>query len=170
MGGSQSESQSGSDRGSGSGHDPALRQRPSGCSTLGAGLTPESRHAAKQYLQRLGPELRRRHGAQRHYTPAQVERAGRDLGLWMDWHCLAWCLFCTPGDFSSVHESLGEVCDYGSLHAALAGAFFNGHLDFDPMVVAEAISTGTIDAVIDGFRAAGDWLADIDWPDLFDWS
>lgn len=154
---------SGSPRGDDAGsHCAAIRP--------GQPLPLEARAAARGFIRDLGPELRRRHGRRKHYSPAQVQAASKDRGLMWDWDCLAYCLYCSPGDFSAIHAASGEACDYGVLRQGIADTFFNGHVEFEPLAVAEVLESGAIESAVEAFRAAGDWLGEIDWLGFLDWS
>jgi hypothetical protein len=132
-------------------------------------LTREKRAAVKGYLNTLGPALQQRYGQARHYTPTQVRDTALDRGLSIDYLCWAFLLYCCAPDFTRIHEAAGEVCDYSAMRAAVAVAFFGGHVGFDAIEVAGVIASGAAEATGAGAGLVG-WLADVDWSGLLDWS
>jgi hypothetical protein len=102
-------------------------------------LTGEKKEAVGRYVTVLGPELRRRYGKQKHYTPRQVRDTAADAGLQFDYLCFAYCLYCSPADFDLIHVAAGEACDYAAMHAALGAAFFHGATEFDGGGLAELV-------------------------------
>lgn len=107
----------------------------------------------KRLGQQVGHALLEKHGKRRFYSPAQVRDTLLDLGMSIDWHCWAYALFLSPGDFRVLHDAAGEACDQAAMKAEMA------------------------DALTDG--ASASWfdvdLSWIDWPDidftaLFDWT
>ncbi len=89
----------------------------------------------KAYAKDVGHILVRKHGKQKFYTPNQVKRASADTRYAVDWHCWAMCLYSSPEDFNSYHESIGECCDYSAMKAEMAAALTDGAseswFDFD---------------------------------------
>jgi len=67
-------------------------------------------------------------------------------------HCCAYCIFSTPGDFKGLHDAAGEVCDHAAMKAEVLGDLATG---------------GTFDW-IDISLSWLDW-PDIDLSSIFDW-
>jgi hypothetical protein len=148
--------------------DPVGVSSADACTTT---MTEEKKAAVKGYLNTLGPELRRRHGKRDHYEPHQVRDTAVYLGLQVDWLCWAYVLYCSPPVFESIHSAAGEVCDRSGMWTAVAGTFFNGNADFDPIAVSDVILSGAVGAAdaVGGVADSAGWLADIDWGGLLDW-
>jgi hypothetical protein len=75
-----------------------------------------------------------------------------DSGYPIDVVCWAYCMFSSPADFTSIHEALGETCDY---------------VDMKTELLADLASGGSFL----GMDIDLSWLEwpDIDLSDLFDW-
>lgn len=86
--------------------------------------------------QRVGRDLRRRHGQRAHYTPEQVRDSMRRLDYPYMWDCWALSLYTSPFDFDAFHRARNEACDYAGMHAEMASSlaggdsFWSGLLDF----------------------------------------
>jgi hypothetical protein len=98
------------------------------------------RQALYRHLHQVGPELRRRHGAQRHYRPDQVRsvmtssRSNRyPYDSTYDNDCYGYATYCTQEDFDEYHRSIGESCDYGGMRQEICQSFdfLPGGADFD---------------------------------------
>jgi len=83
----------------------------------------KKRQAIKDYRDKLGPHLRRRHGKRDHYSTEQVRHGAYELGLPLDPLCYAYVMYCTPEDFRAHHEAVGESCDYGAMSAEVSEVF-----------------------------------------------
>ncbi len=122
-------------------------------------LIGEKKEAVGRYVTVLGPELRRRYGKQKHYTPRQVRDTAADAGLQFDYLCFAYCLYCSPTDFDLIHVAAGEACDYAAMHAALGAAFFHGATEFDGGGLADLVWLIT-GGVADGVSGAASLVGD----------
>jgi hypothetical protein len=71
--------------------------------------------AIRRYVKGLGPELRRRYGRSKRYTPAQVKRTIEQRGYSREWTCYALCMYCGRRDFDAYHRAAGESCDYNAM-------------------------------------------------------
>ena len=113
------------------------------------GLKPEDK---KAFVGAVGEELVRKHGKQKYYKPQEVRRAAEARGYPVDWHCWAYCIFCTPEDFKDLHDALGEACDYAAMKA-------------------EVLADLTAGASFSLFDLDLSWLEwpDVDLSSLFDW-
>jgi hypothetical protein len=131
-------------------------------------LTPEKRAAVKGYIATLGPELRRKYGSSRHYSPGQVRDTVAERKLDIDYLCWAYLLYCSPIEFRSLHEAAGETCDPSAMHEVVAEGFFGGNAAFEIGEVVDTLASGAGDALAAGTGAAGGWLADVDWTSLLD--
>ena len=112
-------------------------------------ITGEKKEAVGEYITKLGPELRKRHGPRKHYTPSQVRQAVADGAMQFDYLCFAYCLYCSPSDFALVHTAAGEACDYAAMHSAIGAAFFHGATEFTGGGLAElvwSVTGGVTDA------------------------
>lgn len=105
----------------------------------------------KQYAQDVGGILVRKYGRQKYYSPHRVTQASKETKWGIDWHCWAMCLYTSPSSFDQYHESIGEVCDYGSMKSEMA----------------LAITDGASDAWFDFDLSWLDW-PDVDLPSIFD--
>ncbi|MBF2001696.1 MAG: hypothetical protein IGS50_13360 [Synechococcales cyanobacterium C42_A2020_086] len=83
--------------------------------------------AIRNYAKKLGPQLRKRYGASRYYTPEQVKATVRACGLNLDWVCYALCMYCDRDSFIQYHFNVGEACDYGAMQSEVAAQFFHNH-------------------------------------------
>ena len=83
----------------------------------------------KAYGKEVGEILLRRHGKKKFYSPAQVKKASVQSKNDIDWHCWAMCLYTSPADFKSYHESIGEACNYASMKEEMTSALTNGASD-----------------------------------------
>lgn len=86
-------------------------------------LSPKDK---KEYARDVGRILVKRHGKQKYYSPHRVKKASNDTKYAVDWHCWAMCLYTSPGDFTSYHDSIGESCDYASMKSEMAYAITDG--------------------------------------------
>ena len=106
----------------------------------------------REFVSSVGEELVERHGKKKYYKTDDIGRAATARGYAVDIHCWAYCMYSSPEDFKSLHDALGEVCDYTKMKAEvladLAGSGGFQWLDIDLS-----------------------WLEwpDIDLPDVFDW-
>ena len=159
-------------------------------------MTPQKKKAVKEYLTTLGPELRKRYGERKTYTPQQVYSCAGDLGMSVDYVCFAYMLYCSHADFVALHEAAGEACDAEAMRQSVADTFFSGNTDFDAVELADGLWGGVVHvaqtgadvtlsvvssgaevavnivsagagAVVDGAGAALGWLGDVDWGGLF---
>jgi len=82
----------------------------------------------KAFVGAVGEELVKRHGKKKYYKPEEVRRAATARGFPVDIHCWAYCVFSDPASFRSLHEALGEACDYVAMKTEvlrdLAGGVF----------------------------------------------
>ena len=80
----------------------------------------------KALIGAVGEELVRKHGKRKYYEPAQVRTAAESRGYSVDVHCWAYCIFTTPEDFRSIHDAVGEVCDYAAMKAEVLSDLASG--------------------------------------------
>jgi cysteine synthase len=74
----------------------------------------------------VGSELVRTHGKKRYYSRRQVKTAAEQTGYSVDWHCWAYSLYISPGDFDAHHRASGETCDYEAMRAEMTAAVTDG--------------------------------------------
>jgi hypothetical protein len=117
-------------------------------------LTGPKREVVGQYISRLGPELRKRYGKQTHYTPDQVRTTAADQGLAVDYLCFAYCLYCSPADFSALHSGAAEVCEYWAMRALVGETFFPGATDLVLSADGPAEAFGGVADVLAGVASA----------------
>jgi hypothetical protein len=94
------------------------------------------RQAMYEHMHQVGPELRRRHGAQRYYRPQQVREvmtSGRASRSPYDYDCYGYATYCDREDFNEYHRSIGESCDYGAMRQEICESFdfLPGGAEFD---------------------------------------
>jgi hypothetical protein len=87
--------------------------------------------AIRSYVRRLGPELVRRFGKRRFYTPEQVLQAVRGGGFGEADVCYAYSMFCNREDFDAHHAETGESCNYDAMRAEVGHSHLGGHADFE---------------------------------------
>src|SRR5215211_1757865 len=117
-------------------------------------ITGAKKKAVGEYITKLGPELRKRYGPRKHYTPSQVRQTAADGAMQFDYLCFAYCLYCSPSDFALVHAAAGEACDYAAMHSAIGATFFHGATEFEGGGLAELVWSIT-GGVADGASAVG---------------
>ena len=83
----------------------------------------------KAYGIEVGQILVRDYGKQKFYSSKQVQNASRQSKQSIDWHCHAMCLFTSPIEFKSYHDSIGENCDYEAMKADMSSAMTDGASD-----------------------------------------
>ncbi|MDX2465618.1 MAG: hypothetical protein QNK31_14040 [Porticoccus sp.] len=83
----------------------------------------------KRYGKDVGENLVRRYGKKKYYSPAQVKGASTNSKYDIDWHCCAMCLYTSPSDFKSYHDSIGESCDYAAMKSEMTSALTDGASD-----------------------------------------
>ncbi len=83
----------------------------------------KKRQAIRDYRDKLGPHLRKRHGKRDRYSTEQVRHGAYELGLPLDPLCYAYVMYCSPEDFRAHHEAVGESCDYDAMNAEVADVF-----------------------------------------------
>ena len=86
-------------------------------------LEPDDKRA---FVGAVGEELVRRHGKQHYYKPADIRRAAESRGYPVDIYCWAYCIFSTPDDFRTLHDTVGEVCDYAAMKAEVLSDLATG--------------------------------------------
>jgi hypothetical protein len=89
------------------------------------------RRAAKAYVFKLGPWLRRAYGASRTYTAAQIERGARELNLNPRFIVFGHAVLLDPTEFASIHGVLPNPVTIEEAGAALRRAL-GGPPRFDP--------------------------------------
>jgi hypothetical protein len=105
-----------------------------------------------QHMREVGPELRRRHGAQRYYRPQQVREVMTDRrSNRYDNDCYSYATYCTQEDFNDYHRSIGESCDYGAMRQEICQSFdfLPGGAEFDAFDIFDA------SVRLDNFEVAG---------------
>lgn len=105
------------------------------------------RKALRGYRTVLAKRLRGRYGAEKHYTPAQVEDTVRQCGLSGAFVCYALAMYCDRLAFDMHHAARGEACDYAAMRAELGARLFSGDTSFDGTTLTDDAS---IDAACDG--------------------
>ncbi len=86
--------------------------------------------AVKGYCRKLAPLLARRYGRSKHYTPGQVRRTVEEGGLNLAYICYAYALFVSQAAFDSVHQEMGESCNYNTMLSEIAHTHFGGQENF----------------------------------------
>ena len=99
----------------------------------------------------VGEELVKKHGKKKYYKPEEITKAARDRGYQIDVVCWAQCIFSSPEAFQTLHDGLGETCDYVKMKAEVLADLAGGDFQWPDIDLS--------------------WL---DWPDidlsnLFDW-
>jgi hypothetical protein len=89
------------------------------------------RRTIRNYIRKLGPDLRRNHGSRRYYTPEQVRRSAHNTGVDMHDLCYAYSAYCSPADFDNYHQQTGEPCDYDAMRQEVADVCLDGNSSFD---------------------------------------
>lgn len=123
----------------------------------------KKRFAIHKYIKHIGPELRKRYGGQRKYTPDQVKQTVSNSLYSSDYDCYAFAMYCSHDDFADYHRAIGESCDYNSMRSEISNFFhsvFQGDTTFD---ACDVISLGDC---IDSAKEVGDsssW-----WSNLLD--
>jgi hypothetical protein len=84
----------------------------------------KKRRAVHRYVRYVGPELRKRYGSKKKYTPSQVKQVVKDSGYSTDYDCYAFAMYCSHDDFADYHRTTGEVCDYNSMRSEISD-FYN---------------------------------------------
>src|SRR5262249_29416448 len=122
----------------------------------------EKKEAVRQYLGKVGPDLRKKYGKQSHYSPEQVRRSVEEQGLGIDYLCFAYCMYCTPYDFDLVHSAAGEACDYVGMRTLVGDTFFAGSPTFDALGFADFLLAGStaVDAA-GGLADAASGIGDV---------
>ena len=95
--------------------------------------------AKRQYARKLSPALHKMYGHQKYYKPEQIRAAAKRENLDIDYICWGYSMHLTAEDFSAVHRSLGEVCDYEAMRGEIvnivesldATGWFSFDGDFD---------------------------------------
>jgi len=77
------------------------------------------RRAAKAYVFKLGPWLRRAYGASRTYTADQIARGARELDLNPRFIVFGHAVFLDPTEFASIHGILPNPVTIEEARAAL---------------------------------------------------
>ncbi|PCK00585.1 MAG: hypothetical protein COA45_02075 [Zetaproteobacteria bacterium] len=89
-------------------------------------LDPEDK---KLFGKEIGEILVKNHGQKKFYSPAQVKKASSQSKYDVDWYCWAMCLYTSPDDFNTYHQSTGEVCDYAAMRFEMTSALTDGASD-----------------------------------------
>ena len=77
---------------------------------------------------KVGKQLTTLYGRRQHYSPQLVKAAMRRCDFPDLWDCWALSLFSSPSDFAAYHATLGEVCDYSTMHADMLSSIDTGSL------------------------------------------
>jgi uncharacterized protein DUF6559 len=77
------------------------------------------RRAAKAYVFKLGPWLRRAYGASRTYTAGQIERGAHELHLNPRFIVFGHAVFLDPTEFASIHGILPNAVTIEEARVAL---------------------------------------------------
>ena len=83
----------------------------------------------KAYGKEVGEILVRDYGRKQYYSSTQVNTASRKSSRDIDWHCWAMCLYTSPTEFKSYHDSIGEICDYSAMKSEMTSALTDGASD-----------------------------------------
>jgi hypothetical protein len=89
------------------------------------------RRAAKAYVFKLGPWLRRAYGASRTYKAGQIERGVRELNLNPEFIVFGHAVFLDPADFAAIYGALPNPTTIEEARAALRRDL-GGRPQFDP--------------------------------------
>jgi len=81
--------------------------------------TLRRRRAAKAYVYKLGPWLRRAYGASRTYTAPQIERGARELNLDLRHIVFGHAVFLDPAAFAAIYGALPNPTTIDEAQAAL---------------------------------------------------
>jgi hypothetical protein len=83
----------------------------------------------KAYVKSVGEILVKEHGKKKFYTPKQVKKASSNSKYDIDLVCWAMCLYSSPSDFKTYHESIGETCDYAAMKSEMTAVLTDGASD-----------------------------------------
>lgn len=118
------------------------------------------RVAVRNYVKHVGPELRKRYGKQRKYTPTQVKQTIYASGYSSDVDCYAFAMFCDRDDFVEYHRTIGESCDYNSMRSEISescGFIFPSGTTFDAAEVID--SSDRISNTEDSTTSSSSWFS-----------
>jgi len=76
----------------------------------------------QQLAKRVGVDLVKHHGKKQHYSVAEIKSSARRLNFPDTWDCWALSMYCSPGDFDQYHRTIGEICDFSSMHHMMIDA------------------------------------------------
>ena len=99
------------------------------------------RRAAKAYVFKLGPWLRRAYGASRTYTTGQIERGAHDLNLNPRFIVFGHAVFLDPTEFASIHGILPNAVTIEEARVAL-WRDLGAPPQFDPPAASETLRAG----------------------------
>lgn len=123
----------------------------------------KKRLAIHKYIKHIGPELRKRYGGQRKYTPDQVKQTVKNSLYSSIYDCYAFSLYCDYADFVDYHSTIGESCDYNSMRSEISYSFYS---IFQSGTTFDACDVIDLSDRIDSAKNVGDsssW-----WSNLFD--
>ncbi len=104
-----------------SNYHPSIKRSPNRSASSAKSVRQQV--AVQKYVKHVGPELRKRYGNQRRYTPAQVKETVNASGSSSRDDCYAFALYCSEDDFVDYHRSIGESCDYNSMRSEMSDSF-----------------------------------------------
>ena len=82
-------------------------------------ISPDDKRAlAKQ----VGDDLLQHYGKKPYYTVDEVKASNKRTDVPLDVCCWSHAMFNTHSDFDAYHRSIGESCDYASMHSEMLGS------------------------------------------------
>ena len=111
-------------------------------------ISPDDKRALAKSV---GDDLLQHYGKKRYYTVDEVKASNKRQDVPLDFCCWSHGLFNTQSDFDAYHRSIGESCDYVSMHSDMLSSL-----------------TDSVPSV--GFNMDFSWLElpDIDLSGIFD--
>lgn len=114
----------------------------------------------KVLTEKVGEVLVKKSGKKKNYSPSEVKDAARTANIPVDWDCWALSLYCSPTDFDSYHQAIGEACNYDFMHSKMLEAV----LEIIPSINIAGAASTIADAVDP--QSFSDLLDFCDGPDL----
>ncbi|MBD1872851.1 hypothetical protein H6F75_05105 [Nodosilinea sp. FACHB-131] len=122
----------------------------------------EKRLAIQRYIKHIGPELRKRYGVQKKYTPEQIKQTVSSSRYSSGYDYYAFALYCSHDDFVDYYKSVGESCDYDSMRSEISDSFgsFRNDTTFDACDVINL--SDRIDSAHDAGESSSWWSSSFD--------
>lgn len=109
----------------------------------------------KVLTKKVGEALVKKNGKKKTYTPSEVKDAARTANIPIDWDCWALSLYCSPSDFDTYHQEIGEICNYDFMHGKMLEAVSeiipNINIASTASTIADAVDTSWFSNLLDVF-------------------